>query len=441
MPLEDSPKSLKRVIISLTLAILLLTSVLAPSIYYAVTAFRLNVATASPLTLEEKLEDFAFLYETIRDNYPFLDVNKRLHGIDWLANQTAYQEQIETTHLRGGSFARDIQLILSDLNNGHTHLLADRSTIEQFRSIYAISKEYGYWQTINFEVLNHPLVLSQYGLEPYVFSSTTSDTASSTEPLDRAIHNASVQDLIPERIGLITVPSMIQGYELAYDRELITTYLQQAKNYQALIIDIRGNGGGNSNYWQTFLLPLIVNQPYTVTNYSFYKAGDFIQKYFKARKGRANSLAKLDSTALPMLPSEVLTDFSYFDDFTLSVLPDEASIYFKGNLYLLVDQGVYSSSEMLAMFAKDSGALTLIGSQTGGDGIGSDPLLAMLPNSGYVFRFSKELGTVADGTCNEEYKTIPDYIVDTTRTANPLDDPCIQQVLLLESIMLDTACH
>ncbi len=102
---------------------------------------------------------------------------------------------------------------------------------------------------------------------------------------------------------------------------------------------------------------------------------------------------------------------------------------------MLVDDVVYSAAETFAVFAKESGFATLIGKTTGGDGIGSAPVLISLPNSGYIFRMSKELGTTSDGTCNEEYKTIPDYEVTIARKKeNYLDDECIQKVLELENL-------
>ena len=33
------------------------------------------------------------------------------------------------------------------------------------------------------------------------------------------------------------------------DMKIIKPYLEQIKNYNALIIDIRGNGGGDNEYW------------------------------------------------------------------------------------------------------------------------------------------------------------------------------------------------
>ena len=52
----------------------------------------------SPLTTEEKLEDFEHAYNIIkRKIITFLEVNKRLHGIDWLAKKDEYVERIKNT--------------------------------------------------------------------------------------------------------------------------------------------------------------------------------------------------------------------------------------------------------------------------------------------------------------------------------------------------------
>lgn len=70
---------------------------------------------------------------------------------------------------------------------------------------------------------------------------------------------------------------------------------------------------------------------------------------------------------------------------------------------------------MLASFAKETKMATLVGERTGGDGIGSDPMLIDLPNSGYVLRFPKEIGITEKGSINELEKTQPDIVV-----SNPL---------------------
>ena len=54
-----------------------------------------------------------------------------------------------------------------------------------------------------------------------------------------------------------------------YDQKKLKTYLKKSKNKKALVIDIRGNTGGDSRYWQDFLLPQIIDKPYS-TSYYFY---------------------------------------------------------------------------------------------------------------------------------------------------------------------------
>lgn len=39
------------------------------------------------LTSEEYIEDFDFVYETLETYYPYFDINKELHNMDWLGNR------------------------------------------------------------------------------------------------------------------------------------------------------------------------------------------------------------------------------------------------------------------------------------------------------------------------------------------------------------------
>jgi C-terminal processing protease CtpA/Prc len=90
------------------------------------------------------------------------------------------------------------------------------------------------------------------------------------------------------------------------------------------------------------------------------------------------------------------------------------SVGYKGKVYLLVDDYVYSSSESFAAFSKASGFAELVGITTGGDGIGIDPCMLALPNSGLVVRFSLDMGINSDGTVNEKEHTKPSIYVGTS---------------------------
>lgn len=44
------------------------------------------------LTEEQKREDFEAMVRIIKDNYPFLQVNQRVHHTDWLQNVDRYEQ-------------------------------------------------------------------------------------------------------------------------------------------------------------------------------------------------------------------------------------------------------------------------------------------------------------------------------------------------------------
>ncbi|WII38525.1 hypothetical protein [Paenibacillus thiaminolyticus] len=62
-------------------------------------------------------------------------------------------------------------------------------------------------------------------------------------------------------------------------------------------------------------------------------------------------------------------------------------------------------------------------------GIGIDPLIASLPQSGYVFRIPAVMGLTSSGVINEERQTEPDMEVSAVKTGNLLDDPAVQAVI------------
>ena len=85
----------------------------------------------------------------------------------------------------------------------------------------------------------------------------------------------------------------------------------------------------------------------------------------------------------------------------------------------------------------------LVGERTGGDGIGTDPMLIDLPNTGYVLRFSKELGITEQGSINELDQTEPDIFISNprkvTRRNGPIVnyDEAISTILEMEGIILE----
>lgn len=130
--------------------------------------------------------------------------------------------------------------------------------------------------------------------------------------------------------------------------------------------------------------------------------------------------------------SSIIKDFEYYSKSKIKISPSKDSIRYKGNIYLLVDEGVYSSSETLASFCKETELAKLVGTKTGGDGIGFDPMQIDLPNTVYVLRFANDLGVTESGSINEMDQITPDIRVDinyTYTTKDLIDQDIIKAVI------------
>ena len=407
--------------------LLILIGILGYKTYKYINLQKLINTPISKLTEEQKLEDFEYLYNTIIENYPFLGVNERKYGVDWEANKEKYIELIK----QQPDFKVALEQIVSELNNSHTSILSKdfvENLIYYYKNISIFS-----WRQMHLRVLNNPLVQARYGLD----INTNPYLNTDSKFMENYKSNAIVQDIVEGKVASIYIPSMISYDDIEQDRKLIMEYLNKVKSYQALVIDIRGNNGGDSSYWQYFLLPLLLKEQLGVKTYTFYKEGKLVEEYLKKSRQNILEVDDLDLSSFQNLPPEISEDFKYYTENKLDILPSEEDyIGFEGNIYLFVDSNVFSSSESLAVYTKESGFATIIGQQTSGDGIGTEPLITMLPNSGYIFRFSKEMGITSDGTCNNEYGTTPDYVVPSAKYPDEYInlDECIRKVLELEKI-------
>ena len=173
--------------------------------------------------------------------------------------------------------------------------------------------------------------------------------------------------------------------DLAQLRNLI-----EKERPEALIIDIRGNGGGSDNYWQS-LVAMLSEEPVSSRFGLTWRKSEHLQPFVEqkvAAKQPAIPRTELEAaSSTGRMPPELLT--GAFEDVRVwdrTVNPSKDSLRYKGKICLLVDDYVFSSAESFAAFCKGSGWATLIGSFTGGDGIGFDTGMLALPNSGMLIR-------------------------------------------------------
>jgi len=202
---------------------------------------------------------------------------------------------------------------------------------------------------------------------------------------------------------------------VARDRDTIQSFLKENRTAKALIVDIRGNGGGDDAYWkQNVVAPLLLT-PMTAVMTTGLPSGAYSAPFIRSKLGidwfRRQTAEQL--TSLEWFKPDLYTGVTSFLRQPLTVSPED-SVSFEGRVFLLVDDAVYSSAESFAVWAKATGWATLVGTRTGGDGIGFDPLVVALPNSGIVVRFPADMGINPDGSVNEESQTVPDVVVRQT---------------------------
>ncbi len=372
------------------------------------------------LSQQQRIDDLKYMYNVLKDNYPFFGVNKRLYQVDWLSREQEFIDRVKATQ-SDDDFYYTLKSILSDLNNGHTNFIDkdfyNKLNTDINRSNLTTNKA---WK----EVLDNEKAKLRYDDPTHEKPNITTE--------NYAIPGNVKTDIVSEgKVAYLGISSF-NTFNIEGDIKIITPFLKKVKNYKALIIDIRGNGGGDDSYWSNNLVPLLTDRNLSCDWYFLFRGGNYAEHFIKYRLGddykNLQPIDNIFSEDLKNYPEEVKSDFKKYLKYKKTV-PSKIYVGFQGKIYLLVDKYVYSSSEMFATFAKSTKFATLVGETTGGDGIGMEPLICVLPNSGHIFRFPNIMGLDSDGNCNEEHKTQPDIRVDTRKNDNLLKDEAVKYVL------------
>lgn len=361
------------------------------------------------LSRKDYIEDFNFAYDVLKNHYPFFEVNKKLFGVDWLSNKEKYEAYIAESKNDADFFSR-MNEVLSELHNLHTQLVPSYMGIEYYISYYSNPK--CTWRHDIAKIYEKDDVRRRYNINNEVIENVINQYIKSDDEVNKTYSkNLMTENIIKDKLAYIRISSLIGMEYINQDRDIVINYLNEIKDYPFLIIDIRGNGGGDSRYWANFLLPNIIDKKYETKNYLLIKSGELNKKIFEQFNFNKDVKTFLDKSSFSSDVKDILKDFDGYLAFDSIIEPSEDSIHYKGKIYLLVDNGVYSSAEMLASFCKETKLATLVGSRTAGDGIGFDPMQVDLPNTAFVMRFSNVMGVTESGSINELDQTMPDIIV------------------------------
>ena len=340
------------------------------------------------LSEEQRLADFGSLCEGLRENYPYVKLASRQAGADLDVLERTYQEKVEQC-ANDDAFFYVLKEFAGEFSyTGHLALWGLRYESE-LASAREYVKEPGQEKRYQpyVDALDNPVSRKTYaamtayyeevdrltekkraaenggerGEEAEAGEAAAAD--GETAAVEAMPANVETKILEPGKTAYVFIDAFDHG-QMETDREILLPFYDKVRTYDNLIIDITNNLGG--------------------------------------------SMAYFDELVVAPLTKETLT------------VPG-----FDGKIWLLVSENNYSSSEYAAMFSKASGFATLVGRTTSGDGIGTDPIYLILPNSGLVVQYSPMYGVTADGTGSEACGTNPDIVSPEGESAL---ETCLRQI-------------
>lgn len=353
------------------------------------------------LTTEQKVTDFDSLYTQLKGAYPYFEVNKRQNNIDWVSNYDSYKMRIVNSE-NDAEYLAQLDTIMKDLNCGHADLLPTKY-YHYMHSRYKMASLilWSYRRYVKELNKNGAKKKNKYWTEIAKQLYPSSGIGSNLAELDEE-ENISFETYEESSTAVIHIKSFLYEHIKA-DKQALLTFYQTLNNYNNLVIDVQGNTGGDTRYWQNNIVPFLID---STINYSLYMAFKNSPAFYRFAGNMSGFPA--DSIKLMNMPEELQSGQYLIKQSTNSIEPDKKSIHYKGNIYVLADHNVYSSSEAFVNFCQSSGFAKVTGETTGGDGVGSDPFIYTLPISGIAVRYPGLMGLNGDGSSNEEKGTTPE---------------------------------
>ena len=174
-----------------------------------------------------------------------------------------------------------------------------------------------------------------------------------------------ITEHIDQGISYIKMPSFLSA-AMETQGPRVSNWIEENIDDDVLILDIRGNSGGNGLYWYKYILPYLLREDVYLTSYFYIRSW----------------------------PEE----------------PDCSNVSERYDL-----DGRASAAEDMAAVFKKAGIGTVIGQppeQPNGNTVGLSPVCFALPNSRIPFVFQLQYIINSDGSCAQIYGVQPDIFCD-----------------------------
>lgn len=259
----------------------------------------------------------------------------------------------------------------------------------------------------------------------------------STEFLDWNTGNCVCVEL-SEKVGYVRVKAMVH-FLRGSDEKKIRDFLKRSRGqYDKLIVDVRGNGGGSTFYAYDTLIRPFLREPVV------YRQVSGVRRKFRAgmpeteeKRLRAGISTWAWETGIEQITPPAGFDPNEWIFYQIAREVKPSNRYdFDGRLFILTDHGSGSATETYADAVQRIGLGTLLGQRTAG-ALGNYFMAdtIRLPASGMIVRLEADLDLNPDGSIQERVGTKPDMelpscdLPEKTTKEHLLNDPWIRKVL------------
>lgn len=379
--------------------------------------WRVKLEGANP----EYVEDYEYLWDLLENEYPMLNTAQRITGKNAENEKMRFYYNIPYAKTPQDFYDYVVQPCISAFGGtGHLSVLDGDFYIQH----YAIYKSSLIRQNDSMVAFNCKQLAKTASAKFYKDQIKELDEQMKKKdavPVYNEPNNLTFASYPGSSAGYIKIKKMnaFLGKKDDPEYQALQAFFKEleAEHTKNCIIDIRGNIGGSDGYWSSAIVCPNLRESVTMENYELIN-GDVCKRYLTdAYQKEAPPISALPKKTLPGLCTDDVENARYFIDRRWDFSPVNAQPLYSGRFWLLVDESNYAAAESFVAFCKVTGFATLVGETTGGDGIGQNPIIFSLPNTGICIRFSAANGLNPDGSCNEEAGTVPDYPIKANEDA------------------------
>ena len=250
----------------------------------------------------------------------------------------------------------------------------------------------------------------------------------------------SPSGILPGNVGYLRIPSFRTSSDVP---SLINEWMPRFKNTNALIIDVRGNGGG-SRAGLVELFPYFLQEGEShIGNVSAYRLYDEFEEdhlssaRFSYRENddrwepwERRDIREFRQSFVPEWEHEE-KEFSQWHYLMLSKREGDPRYYYPNDVYVLIDNGCFSATDIFVGAFKGFRNTLIVGQPTSGGSARS--VTEELPNSGIRVRLASMVSFQPDGQLYDGRGILPDLHVDATPESFLIDgdDNVLNYVLRL----------